>query len=83
MPSAGKPLGNERANATSSRPRANGTDLQLGGLTVEVPRAEALAGQVDTAHLRFVAVSAVRAFGSAPERCGSPSSDGANKNRGP
>jgi hypothetical protein len=43
VPGAVKPFRNERANAIGSRARANDTDLELGDLTVEVPRAQALA----------------------------------------
>jgi len=53
VPSVVKPFRNERANAIGSRERANGTDLELGDLTVEVPRAQALAQKFRCADLRF------------------------------
>ena len=42
MPRAVKPFRNEQANATGSSEPANDTDLELGDLTVEVSRHEAL-----------------------------------------
>ena len=53
VPSAVKPFRNERANAIGSREPANDTDMELGNLTVEVPRAQALARQFRFADLRF------------------------------
>ena len=53
VPSAVKPFRNERANPIGSRERANDTDLELGDLTVEVPRAQALAQKFRFADLRF------------------------------
>jgi hypothetical protein len=53
VPSAVKPFRNERANAIGSRERANDTDMELGDLTVEVPRAQALAQKFRFADLRF------------------------------
>ena len=50
VPSAVKPFRNERANAICSRAPANDTDMELGDLTVEVPRAQALAQQFHTMH---------------------------------
>jgi hypothetical protein len=41
--------------------------LELGYLTVEVPRAETLPQQFDTVHLRFDAASAVIAAPSSPD----------------
>ena len=49
-PSAVKPFRNERAKATGPREPANDTDLELGDLTVEVARHEALTQQFDTVH---------------------------------
>jgi hypothetical protein len=50
LPSAVKPFRNERANATGSREPANDTDLELGNLTIKVPRGPALPQQLDTVH---------------------------------
>ena len=44
------------------------TDLELGNLTVEVPRHEALTQQFHTVHLGLVAASAVVSAPSSPER---------------
>ena len=49
-PSAVKPFRNERAKATGPREPANDSDLELGDLTVEVARHEALTQQFDTVH---------------------------------
>ena len=53
VPGAVKPFRNEPANALGSRQPAKDTDLELGRLTVEVPRAQALARQVRFVVLRF------------------------------
>jgi hypothetical protein len=45
---------------------ANDTDLELGDLTVEVPRGQALPQQLDAVHLGFCAASAVIAAPSSP-----------------
>lgn len=47
VPSAAKPLRIEQANAIGSREPARDADLELGGLTVEAPGAQALARQFD------------------------------------
>jgi hypothetical protein len=69
MPSAVKPFRNERANAIGPREPANDTDLELGDLTVERARGEALAQELDAIHLGLGAASAVISFGAALEPC--------------
>ena len=44
------------------------TDLELGELTIKVPRAQALAQQFHTVHLGFDAAPAVIAAPSSPDR---------------
>lgn len=51
VPSAVKLLRISRANAIGSREPAMDTDLELGDLTVEVPRHEALAQQFHTSRI--------------------------------
>jgi hypothetical protein len=67
MPRAVKPFRNERANATGPREPANDTGLERGDLTVEIARAQPLAGKFLTLHLGFDAVPAVIAFGATLE----------------
>jgi hypothetical protein len=66
IPSAVKPFRNERAKAIGPREPANDPDLELGNLTVEVPRHEALTQQFHTVHLCLDAAPAVIASPSSP-----------------
>lgn len=59
MRSTVKPFRYERVNATGPKAPANDTNLELGDLTIEVPRHEALTRQFQPMHPCLDAVSVV------------------------